>query len=70
VDSELTLLYRAAVSGTDGVFVFHSGGEGGPDTHQASAELSAAVTADPTLVHRAEIQKAAAATRGQTIDLR
>jgi hypothetical protein len=23
VDSELTLLYRAAVSGTDGVFVFH-----------------------------------------------
>jgi hypothetical protein len=27
------------------------------DMHQASAELSAAVTADPTLVNRAEIQK-------------
>jgi hypothetical protein len=25
--------------------------------HQASAELSAAVTADPTLLNRAEIQK-------------
>jgi len=27
------------------------------DMHQASAELSAAVTADPTLVNRAEVQK-------------
>jgi hypothetical protein len=27
------------------------------DMHQASAELSAAVTADPTLVNRAEIQQ-------------